>query len=396
MDIGKLQYLSRQVEELKGDYLILPEPKRLSLPPVKEMFQELLGQDLLVIETLLDEGYTPSDAAKVAWNEGSIKSRLASKGFNIISVTSAAMFIEYSRSHHPIMTFRESLIKRLVDFGISDSIPAGMFSMPGASVYVELGQGQERKTGFEQPFSNPQGVFEGFYYTQRDNYVIPIISDFALETLGMEKDQPVTVIDIKLCYSPYYGASNEKVVSYDRGVSFSLIIPDPDEPLNQIIEKNLKVSLRTTRKHVENSWDALNPSVFQTIRDACAFITKSVLYMTSEMRKQINQFEQTELKQKLEKVGDKKKKKLVERIKRSYDKILIGPSSQYVPIDERIKGYAKHGKVAPHYRRGYLGVRWVGTGKDKKAVLRPVKHTIVNKDQLMDGQEPEFKDFDVF
>jgi hypothetical protein len=90
-------------------------------------------------------------------------------------------------------------------------------------------------------------------------------------------------------------------------------------------------------------------------------------------------------------VGEKKRPKLERMLNRTHDRIVVWPMT-YIPLSVRLEqGDAIKGTRAPHYRSGYFGIRWKGTGQAKEPELVRVKEAIINEHLLSGRIEREYE-----
>jgi hypothetical protein len=130
----------------------------------------------------------------------------------------------------------------------------------------------------------------------------------------------------------------------------------------------------------------------EELHNNCSRLMKALFYLHVDRKTQVVQRDASDLQKRLDGVGASKKSKIAKQLNKAYDRILIGPE-KYVPIAERFEvDSTLKGRRAPHYRRGYFGLRWVGTGQAKTTELTRISETIVNEKFLTDTTP---RDYDI-
>lgn len=129
----------------------------------------------------------------------------------------------------------------------------------------------------------------------------------------------------------------------------------------------------------------------ESMRANFSRLAKVLFYMHVERKSQVVQTPAKDLEDRIKGVGDKKRPKLERMLNRTYDRIVVGPMT-YKPLSLHIEqGETAKGTKAPHYRSGYFGIRWKGTGQAKMPELVRVKEAIINEHRLASRPEREYE-----
>lgn len=385
-DANTIKSVLKNIFEMRGDTLRLPMPRRAQLEPV------------IALKKLMFGDYWPvlCDFAKQEISTQEIMPRLDADpefvkvrdkiGLQMASMTTTLMILRQQMSNAPIMTVSEGLAQLLEDTNISDDVPAKFFTVPFKTTFIEFDPAENR--GNSRFFVTAAGIksaCEGCYVQERHFDVFPKISMDAINSLELDSKKPVRMIELGFAASPFNNPAIDHIeaqAAYDAIDFAGIYIQDEDEPIKEVLERHF--NHYRARLDTSPSLSAEGVKEFERhFSENFTFLTKVLFYLHIERKEQRKITDASDLEARINKVAEKKRDKLRRQLNRSYDHIVIGPAA-YTPISERIEvgELPKGSKKAPHFRRGTIGIRWVGTGAAKEATLVRIKESLVNRHLL--------------
>lgn len=375
----------QEVSELKGDTLRLPMPRRIELPAISQLKSLMFGPFWQWIEEEASKDQPKSDIMyKMSKNEAFL-AHLDAIGMTFASMNITLIGIRHKMLKAPIMTVSESLSALLDDTNISDDVPAKFFTPPFKATYIEFNSAEFRENAkLQVDDSGILSCCEGCYVQEHIYDVFPNISIEAINTLELDSKKPVRLIDIGFTASPFNNPNIDSAMgkaAYDSMDFASIYIQDEDEPIKDILQRHFLYFRE--RLHSNPLLNKEHADRFEKMfSENFSFLSKVLFYIHIERKEQRKVQDATDLEKRINSVADKKKEKLKKQLNRVYDHIVIGPQS-YVPLNERVDASnVPKGMKSPHHRRGTIGIRWVGSGQNKKATLVRIKESLVNKHLL--------------
>lgn len=391
----QLQMMLSQLAELKGDTLRLPLPSRFALPPVQMLFSSMFSEAWEYMLAMSRREVSAFEVVEEVISNPKFKAALDRTGESPGSLNSFLISLRHFAVNAPIMTVSEALYDLMGDTKINADIPAKFFTAPFKTVYLEFNESSHRERGKQRVTAvGSPALCEGCYIQEKIFPVLPPVSQVAAEILELDRNKPVRIIDLGFSASPFQNKTlNEGplTVSYNAIDYCTIYIQDEDEPLKDILDRHYSF-FRASNPHFQNLPKAESDLFEAYSHSNFELVTKILFYLHVEKKERRTVKAKSELQDRLSKVAGKKKEKLQKQINRSYDRISIGPLS-YTPIKDRFPESKGGGKKAVHVRRGYFGIRWIGTGQAKVATLRKVKETIINEKLIADTPQPIKKNY---
>ncbi|WP_410951558.1 hypothetical protein [Pseudomonas sp. S1(2024)] len=389
--------LYQAMMEIKGDSLTLPLPRRLQLPVVKEFRQLLLSE----LQPIYDS-YIEADATMGEFFGGAIdyiQTLESAKRYGEQAIRIGYMISKHQRLGGAIFTVSEPLEKMLADTGLKNNIPVKFFTPPHRVSYIEFCPAEHRETFRLSTYAGGgTNISEGCYLQEKKVDKLPLMTREAREALQLDPQQGARILDIGITVSPLNNQELAGVgtkIAIDTVDNFTLYIQDEAEPLADVLERHFEFyNQRALNSGAKNG--IADRDLFKSrTTEIFSYLTKVLMYLYIEKKARYTVNEASELEERIQKVAEKKRSKLEKQLNRVYDRIVIGPKS-YTPLAERIasQGAAK-GTKRPHFRSGYFGIRWKGTGQAKLPELVRVDETIVNEQMLKDADAPTRRDYEI-
>ena len=312
-------------------------------------------------------------------------------GFTDASFRTLYLVSRHQFNRAPIFSVSEGLNALLDDTKVKKNIPIRFFAAPSKNAYIEFSSAQERSSSpFRLYASGMNGILEGCYIQETTHEKLPPLATEVRELLELDPRAPTRVIDIGFTASPLSpdGRQHQSIM-LDTIDTIHLYIQDESEPFGEVLRRHQQ--LNQHHSVIANNGDH---DLYEYQRNNVSRLSKILFYLSVEREERRAIKEQSDLEKRLASVADKKKPKIERMLTRTYDRIIVGPKT-YTPIGERIASQSlPSGTKAPHYRSGYFGIRWLGTGGAKEAHLRRVKESIINE-HLLRGEKPNAKDYEL-
>lgn len=382
---------------IKGESLSLPLPRRLELPAVKQFRRLILGEIQDVYESFIAEDATISEFY------GSAKDYLLQSHqgpqFDEQALRNGYLVTKHQVLGGSIFSVSAPLQAMLADTNLKDNIPIKFFTPPQKVSYIEFCPPLERSAFQLSAYAGGgQNICEGCYLQEKTVQQLPEMTREAREHLELDPQKPVRILDIGISVSPLHNPSFSDVetpIAADTVDTFSFYIQDETEPLSEALSRHFEFyKLRAMASGAHTG--IADRELFQKrVTDVFGYLTKILMYLYIDKKARYHVSEATDLQERIEKVAEKKRPKLEKQLNRVYDRIIIGPKT-YTPLVERIEAQnLPKGTKRPHYRSGYFGVRWKGTGQAKLPELVRVDELIVNKSRLEEDSTPTRRDYEI-
>lgn len=392
--------LAKDIAAMTGDSLLLCAARRQSLAPIVELRKAMLG---ILWEPLADackKGMSSEEALGSLLKTPAYKARVLEMGLygNMFSFNYVVMRQVVSKA--PIFTVSPALTLILEDTGIKDNVPVRYFAAPAATCFIEFEPPEGRfASEFKTYAEGKSRICEGCYVQETKFDKLPDVSSIAREVLELDPHAPVRVVNVSFTASPLEmgkakgSSSLSGHVGDDTVDFFNLFIQDEDEPLSSLVERHVRFyAMRNAdEKDLSDSqFSAFNENFNRNLMH----LSKILFYLNVEKRQQVTIKEATDIEKRIHGVAEKKQRKLVQQLNRVYDRIVVGPA-HYTPISRRMEsGDLPKGTRRPHYRRGYFGIRHVGSGQAKHTELVRVKEALINE-QLLKDADLQSRDYEI-
>lgn len=393
MDQSKMRALHLEIMDLGPESVSLPLPRRFNLTPLRLMNEEIMGPSLDFFKDHARRQSSSTDMLMELIERKDLQNYFAGLG---MSHSDLRMMHIRARHHFfkaPMFTVAPGLKKMLKDTGIKDNVPAKFFTAPFKTCYLEFDPAEDRRV-LAMSKVGDSDLVEGCFIQEKMMDVPPQLSREDREILEIDPKAPVRVVDVAFSYSPINSSNrqiqNAPAVIADKLEYIQILIQDESEPIIDVLERSIKFSLQ--RGSAMDSVDLIGRQAFaESLRENFSRLAKVLFYMHVERKAQVIQTPAKDLEDRIKGVGDKKRPKLERMLNRTYDRIVVGPMT-YTPLSMRPEqGEAPKGTKAPHYRSGYFGIRWKGTGQAKMPELVRVKEAIINEHRLSDRTEREYE-----
>lgn len=370
---------------IKGDALRLPMPRRMELEPVQQVMSMMWGPYWHIACELAKKELHSSEMLTYLMNLPGFEEHFNKFG-NRGSLVSSIISMRHTASKAPIFTVSEGLSKMLDDTVIGKDIPAKFFVAPFKTCYIEFNPSERREdANLELVATGIPSKCEGSFIQENSYEVLPRVERDTMEALELDPKKPVRILDIAFSASPFNNPNlkNEIPIALDAMDFATIYIQDENESLSDLLHRHYDYyGSRVKGIYLEADQEELFNMQFEKCFNA---LSRVLFYLHVESKDIRKETPQADLEKKIAGVSEKKREKLKKQLNRTYDRIVIGPK-EYTPIEERIAASDFKGKVRPHYRRATIGVRWVGSGKEKRPELRRIKESVVNA-HLLKGDE---------
>ncbi|WP_338924148.1 hypothetical protein V0M98_38685 (plasmid) [Pseudomonas silesiensis] len=388
----KLFEALKELENISGDSLTMCSPRRMSLEPVKVLRSAVLGEQYQKLVEFARKEYSGLEVLSEVMRDNQFLSSMAESGWNRGAIETCYAVIRHQEAKGPIYTVNEPLSLLLEDTGVKKNIPVRFLAAPKRTCYIEFEPPEFRRASDFIIYDDGRlSICEGCYIQERKFDVLPNMSSEDREGLELDPHKPTRLLYVGFTASPIHNKKNQSV-QFDAMDYASLYIQDEDESLGDMLERNLK-HIMNKRASIQLSSPRELDIFMDAYRRNFSRLFKVLFYLNVERRQQVTVNEASDLEKRMESVAEKKRGKLSRQLQRTYDRIVVGPQS-YTPRHERIaSGVLTPGTKAPHYRSGYFGIRWVGSGQAKMPELRRIPEVIVNKELLNDGVK--VKDYEI-
>jgi hypothetical protein len=396
--IPNITQLAKDIEAMTGDSLLLCAARRQTFASMIELRKATLGVlwEPLVASCKLE--MSSEEALSHLLLVPEHKDKVLKMG--LLGNTFAANYVvmRHFTQKAPIFTVSPALTQLLADTGVKDNVPVRYFAAPSATSYIEFEPPEGRVASEFKTYA--EGKFrtcEGCYVQETKLHRLLDVSKAAREALELDPNAPVRIVNVSFTASPVEsGTATGSVSGYfadDRIDYFNLFIQDENEPLSSLVDRHVRFyAMRNAEEQQlsDSQFSAFNENFHRNLMHLC----KILFYLNVEKRQQVTIKDASDLEKRIQGVAEKKQRKLVQQLSRVYDRIVVGPST-YTPISRRMEsGDLPKGTKRPHYRRGYFGIRHLGSGQARHTELVRVKEALINE-QLLKDADLQTKDYEI-
>lgn len=394
-DLQQVHRAMLEVSDLKGDTLRLPMPRRMEIPCVQKIKEIMLGDYWPVLLSLAQGEPFSLSSLLIIQEDKDFSEYLQRVRMPVAGAQYLLIALRHQMAKAPILTVSKGLSDLLEDTSISDDVPSKFFTPPFKTCYIEFDEAERRHLARLKVSDNGlNSPCEGCYVQESTFDKLPNLSKQAVECLELDRKKPGRAIELGFTATPHCNSEItglDPKAAYDSMDFATIYIQDENEPIKEVLQRHF--SYYRQRLSVSTVLSPEHANTFESFFAAnFTFLTKVLFYLHIDRKEQRKVTDASDLEKRIEGVGEKKRDKLKRQLYRTYDHIVIGPSS-YTPISERIDvGSLPKGTKAPHYRRATIGIRWTGTGQAKTASLVRIKESLINK-HLIDQESTPKKDY---
>jgi len=388
---AKLKDLIDQMRSYPSGALELPLPRRLSFEHPQEFWQGLAGNMNATLDVLLEEGMPAANISKVLLEESSYGDLLRELNISRTALESMVLARRFMISKAPIFTLRTSLCQRLDDMEIGKHIPMMFIKPPYPTCYFEFGPAEDRRTSPYRVWAKGKlYTLEGAFITYHEDADGSLLSKEAKDAFELDFEKPLRCMEVSFTASPCAAQPDgeDSVVMFDEGFYWSTYWTNDEQGVESTLERTIEF-LKDRNTEIEPAADNL--------RENMELLTKALLYLMTGNREKVPDNQQQELESRLASIQNPvKRRKAEQKLKRTYNRVLVGPNKPYVPLEQALDDTEHRTGVRPHFRRAHWSTRWSGKGK---TVLKPVQIglTLVNREALSDKDADSLvRDYDVF
>lgn len=393
MDQSKMKALHLEIMGIGPESVSLPLPRRFSLTPLRKLNEEIMGPSLEFFKDHAKQESSSTDMLLALVERKDLQNHFAGLGMSHSDLRMMHIRARHQYSKAPVFTVAPGLNKMLADVGIKDNVPAKFLAAPFRTCYLEFEPAEDRRVLAMNKVGEGDLV-EGCYIQERILDVPPPMSRQDREFFHLDPQAPVRVLDVAFSYSPINSSNrqvqNAPAIIADKLEYIQIYIQDETEPVLDALERAIQFLPYTGTAPGRD--DLISRQAFiESMRANFSRLAKVLFYMHVERKSQVSETPAQDIEERLKAVGDKKRPKLERMLNRTYDRIVVGPAT-YTPLSMRINpdSVAKGSRV-PHYRSGYFGIRWKGTGQAKVPELVRVKESIINEHLLTDRVERDYE-----
>lgn len=393
MDQNKMRALHLEIMDLGPESVSLPLPRRFNLTPLRLMNEEIMGPSLEFFKDHAMRESSSTDMLMELMDRKDLQNYFAGLGMTHSDLRMMHIRARHQYSKAPMFSVAPGLKLMLEDTGIKNNVPAKFFVAPFRTCYLEFEPAEDRRL-LAMSKKGDADLVEGCYIQERQLQVPPPLSREDREFLEIDPQAPIRIVDVAFTHSPINSSNrqvqNAPAVIADKLEYIQIFIQDESEPIIDVLERSIDFSLKHGTAMA--SVDLIARQAFsESMRDNFSRLAKVLFYMHVERKSQVIQTPAKDLEDRIKGVGDKKRPKLERMLNRTYDRIVVGPMT-YKPLAMRLEDAgAVKGTKTPHYRSGYFGIRWKGTGQAKMPELVRVKESIINEHLLSSRAERDYE-----
>lgn len=388
-DMNRLQELGREAKKFSPDSMKLPLPRRFRMEVTQEYLKVMLGNLLVTIDVLLSEGDTSASIARALIESTAYGSWLRERGFSRVSLEQVLQMRRFQNQGGRILTYRNSLCLKLDDMDIGARVPMSFMRPPFPVCYIEFGPAEDRGAlPYEVCIGDTTWLpLEGAYITYHSDADGSTLSDRGREALGIEPEKPIYCLELNFTGSPIGMEKDKQSVAADLALYISLYWTDPDQTIEETLKRHFMLLMER---------DGISQGSKESLEANMRRLSKALLYLITGNREQAVESQESDLARRLAAgKNPAKSRKVLSQLRRSYDRVIIGPNRPYIPLEDRLSGIRRRTGVRPHFRRAHWSTRWSGP---KRAILKPVQIdlTLVNAEGLSDEDMSYLqRDYDV-
>lgn len=381
----------QEIKSMTADSLLMCAPRRHSLGPLVILRQQMLGALYDPIRQACLDGLSSEQCMEQMLENPVFSRKMDEQGLHENMFVFNYVIMRHVTTNAPIFTVSPALDLMLEDTKINGNIPVRFFAPPAATCFIEFDPPENRQVSTHRSFAERRyRICEGAFVQENIFPSLPKLSRMATEMLELDPNLPTRKLNISFSASPVdkFGKAAGRSMAGEIGddtVDFlSLFLQDPEEDVTSMLERHIRYYL--LRNEIEASMSALDFDAFTAnFRRNLIHLTKIFFYLNVEKRQQVKINAASDLERSIKAVAPKKQRKLIQQRSRVYDRIVVGPK-EYVPVSQRLEaGDLPSGTRRPHYRRGYFGIRYVGSGQAKHAELVRVKEALINEQLIKDA-----------
>ncbi|MDO9141158.1 MAG: hypothetical protein U1E09_00315 [Methylococcales bacterium] len=258
---------------------------------------------------------------------------------------------------------------------LGKDLPSHFFRPPYAFIYLEFAQ--------PNPFyvlnkTSGEHLFEGAYIA---SYELPAHHNIfnipeRNRYLQLDPSKPIRLLELVLTGSPI---GKENALD-DASQDLILFIQNEDECLQELLDRHITF-FKSPNAYCHRGMAAFNANEADSFKAIIYAIAKALLYLNLPESRQEKNNERTELENRIALLGNKKASKLSRKLEKTYDKIIVGPSS-FQDTDE--KSVIKVGAIKTHWRRGHFRRIRIGEGRTE-VKIGWIQPSLVNANNLTEG-----------
>ena len=396
----------KKIKELNEDnsLILMPHPKRLKIPLVTQLSSlSSNGFDDELAEVFRRSKATPSNQALILSAMPDFESRLHNLPGMVTmrhgeQQAASSTFVHqqfYNANNGTVYTLDKGLLQVLLDSRIKEDIPCWMVRAPEPSAYIEFGDAETRCDPPEVNVMIESDLTqtEGFYVNEE---IVPPgeLNQLVYASNNLDPDKATRVLYFGFMESPQqaqHGKEFRQSVLNDMRTYFTIHIQDEMKGVLSVLKEQISVrrskgfvvsqhNQMTDEKHDEHSSNILS---------LLELASKILLYINMPDVRQTRLTPEDELHKKLAGLKNASKKRKIEnRYKGQYNRIVIGPKIKnavsIASINDQLTSAAAPGKKAPHVRKGFFGIRYAGPQRSEPRITY-VRPTIVNEDLIEPG-----------
>lgn len=381
----------KELEAMTGDSLLICAPRRHSLGPLVMLRQKMLEGLYEPIRQACVKGLASEQAREQLLNDPEFNQLLLKLKMDENMFAFNYVVMRHVANRAPIFTVSPALHLMLEDTGVKDNVPVRYFAAPAATCFIEFEPPEKRlESSFRTYAEGAYRICEGCYVQESRFERLPRLSPIAMEMLELDPNKPARKLNISFTACPIdaqgraSGISQRGKVGDDTVDFVNMFIQDEEEDLAVMFERHTRFyAMRNA--HEKHLSDEEFTAFCENYKRNLMHLAKIFFYLNVEKRQQIRVNDASELEKRIQGVAEKKQRKLIQQRSRVYDRIVVGPKD-YTPINLRLEsGEIPKGTKRPHYRRGYFGIRHVGSGQAKHAELVRVKEALINEQLLKEA-----------
>ncbi len=278
--------------------------------------------------------------------------------------------LRFNLAYGRIFQTRDSLDLALQQSDIGDKSPCQFLRLPFPNIFFEFGETRSSPYTMQNPISGSH-ILEGSYVSE-----MHIPGDCPTKSpkekgLDINPHNPYRVLEIMLTGSPLH----KEGYLDDSTLSIILFIQDEEEPLSELLDRHFDYYQNNPPEGLKG----MNNKEAIEYRNGITHLAKTLLYINSEQGISESLNEYSELKARISRTGSKKKGKLLRKLPKTYDRVLIG--KPYTKTESESHGEFVEYSKSTFWRRGFFRKQAYGEGRLKRKLLF-IEPTLVGKDSL--------------
>lgn len=263
---------------------------------------------------------------------------------------------------------RDSLEQRLIQTDLGDDLPCLFFRLPYPMMYIEFGETRSSPYVLHNDVSGAH-VLEGVY---------------CHETKTLVNGESRRQIHMMFTGSPMGKTGG---LLDDATLSIRFIIPDENTSLTRIVSLACDDAAESSR--TQNLKEP-SPQEREDLKQAVLHTAKVLLYLNSEEARTQDFPELSTLKQAWSRLGKSKQAKMARKMRKAYDRILVGPESYSSPgLQGGLSGSQSAG-VSAHWRRGHFRHQAYGEARSLRKLIW-IQPTLVAFQEGLVAQSKPYK-----